>query len=293
MIEAAGLMFVAYALASLVWAQAINWFAVANLAGLVGAFWLGQRLTDPKKVWIGFVVLVGTVAMVQIPFPLLNPNILGCAVALAFAVALFYNWYVFYPIVPISIYFSANNSSRTALLAVGVVLVVKYARQFPVWSFTACIAAFVWVMEVNPTTVSLYQRMGIWQDTLNHLTLFGTGWGTFAAEYATIPVHTNMTLLLAPHAYNDALEVIFELGVGSIMLWLLVLLCLEGEGPKLPVLAFGIMSLAYFPLYIPLVAQAFAFSLGHLARSVPYGTLASYRTSLPQHSRHAVSLRGN
>ena len=111
------------------------------------------------------------------------------------------------------------------------------------------------------------QRLGIWQDTINHLTFFGSGWGSFQSAYEGFAVKTNMTLLIAPHAYNDALELMFDLGIGSILAWWLVALSWEGRNwpDRLVCLTFFVCGLTYFPLWI--VGPFFTLTLGHLSQT--------------------------
>jgi hypothetical protein len=264
----AGLLFVGYALVSLAWAPSINWFAMANLMSLIVAFYLGMVLDEPRKVWIWFIAAMTLLIPIYLFVGVLNHNYAAAAIVMALAIAITYDWYLFIPFAAVGLYFA---QSRGALFAAAAVLFVGLFRRFPATAFI-CAALAIVAIATQHVGSSLWQRAGIWQDTLNHLSVFGSGIGSFQAEYTLWPRHTNMTLLTASHAYNDFLELAFELGIGVIPLWFMIAFCLENQGPKLPILAFGILSLTYFPLFIPVVVQAFAFSLGHLTRNRSYGT---------------------
>lgn len=259
----AGLSFVLYALTSLAWAPATNWTAVANLLGMAGAYLAGLWITDHSRVWTGFILLSAAFGGAYLIAPVINPNYAGCLFALALAVSLVEAplWALaFGPLL-------AYTQSRGAILAGAAAIAIQYGRRFPTFAVTIIAFGVILVVSQKSLGGSLIQRLGIWQDTLSDLTLFGHGWGSFEAWYTSLPVKTNMTLLIAPHAYNDYLELLAQLGIGAGFAIALIIFCLFAEGSKLVPITFLLCGLTYFPLSIPILAQAFAFSLGQLART--------------------------
>lgn len=260
----AGSAFVAYAAATTTTLPAF-----VLLFSLVVSFIIGLFLSSTRWVWFGLAVVVTANLAIAltidgIPWGLYgNPNVLGCAIAFALAGAIAYRWLWF---IPIAIYGIWLSHSRAAAFGAGVAVVLGLWHWSRYWAFIAFLLVIVAVLAMPGHSIdSLTQRMGIWQDTLNHLTPLGRGWGSFFDAYWAFPIHTNLTLIRANHAYNDVLELIFELGIGAIPLWFVILISLEGAGHRewLIVAAFAALSLTYFPLYIPLVGQLFALTLGH------------------------------
>ena len=131
---------------------------------------------------------------------------------------------------------------------------------------------------------TIFQRVGIWQDTINHLTIRGHGFGSFADAYAMWSPHTNVTFYLPSHAYNDPLELMSDLGLGAILVWLFIALCLGPDRQHRAIFfTFGVLSLTYFPFWIPPCAQLAMFALGQLSKGAACGSLETDATALPQH----------
>lgn len=268
---ALGALFVAYALLS-----ATSWWATGYLLSLVCAFALGSLGVSAKTVCVSLsLLMLPNIAMMagarpeigydDFPFGLFgNPNYIGCALALTLAGAIAFRlwWYV-----PIALGGLWLTQSRTAIVAGGCVcLVGLYSRYKTTALILGLLAMTVAVSVSGGRESSMWMRVGIWQDTINHITFFGHGWGSFQDIYASWPVHRNIGTQRAAHAYNDFLEIVFETGIASILLWLVVIRCLEVAAPmRLVVLTYLVLSLSFFPLWVPVVGHFFAFALGHLS----------------------------
>lgn len=276
--HAAGVAFLLYAGASLSWSLDPQ-YGLALLASLTVGFFIGRELPRIDVVWFFFILALIANAVFSVamhayaygssPYGLFgNPNYLGCGFALAIAACLAYRRWVLF--IPAGFAGLAYTQSRTAIVAAGATCIVALPRW---WKLAGVLGAAVcllvaWRYRGGSAGESMWQRMGIWQDTVNHLTIFGTGFGSFADAYKAWPVKTNMTLMLTNHAYNDFLEMIFELGIGAIPLWIMLILSFERAAPERLILGtFLILSLTYFPLYIPVIGHLAALTLGHLARS--------------------------
>lgn len=276
------------------WSHGIAAWAIAWWGSLALAFALGAKLPSIRWILYGFAYLTAIVVCAQPWLPVgLNQNALGCAIAMALAVALLYEIWIFLPIAAAGLWVT---QSRGALFAAGATCAIALWRRFPATAlslFTLSIVAgsLVWEAKVAANVVdNIAQRLGIWQDTINHLTPFGLGLGTFADAYASWPVHRNMGGMTTAHAYNDFLELVFELGIGTIPLWILIALCLEVTAPiRLICFAFLFCSLTFFPLFIPPLGHVFALVLGKLASErKPYGTMETHPAPLPQGPRQHV-----
>lgn len=277
-----GAVFLGYALLSISWSVGNRVWLTIELCSFAIAYIIGMKLQNHKLVWIAFAaILTSDVTGFAILWVIsdetfhrmmlaFNPNYLGCALAIAIAGAIVYRLYWF---IPFGVLGLCLCLSRGAAMTAGIIGTIALFRSK--YKATALILPAIAVIVVftqrETEGTSLLSRMGVWQDTINHMTLFGHGFGSFMTEYAAFPIRSNMTLLLAPHAYNDFLELIFELGIGSIPLWLMLVVSIESRADgRLIIGAFCLLSLTYFPLSVPIVGQLFALTLGGLSQGVRY-----------------------
>lgn len=265
--------FVVYAAASLQWSAGDHSLSGLWLASLVAAYAIGATTKNVRPIWLVFLCLC-TLNLIycgwlwfgedRYAYGLAgNQNYFGYALALGLAAAIAYDMLWFVPVAAVGLWFAL---SRWALVVAAVAAVVGLWRRYPMLSILL-VAAYLLIAISYPREGSLFQRLGIWQDTLNQLTLWGHGYGSFLQNYAAWPVHRNLTGLVAPHAYNDYLELVFELGIGAVFAVFAVILALRYSGPDRLICAIFILSgLSYFPLYIPILGHLFVMSLGHHTR---------------------------
>lgn len=259
-IAALGLLLMAYASAT-----ATSWFSLSQLWSLATAYVVGYLVRDLRTFWGFIIAVLGVWFLISglLPFEL-NRNALGAAFVLALAAGIIYEYWFGAALMAAGV---ITTQSRTALAAMSMVALVSMWRESKVIAACGALILLVLIFTFSEGRgASIAARLGIWQDTLNHLTIWGHGWGSFPQAYAEFPVRTNMTLELAPAAYNDYLQLLFELGVGSALAWALVLFSLEGERPKLILLAFATLSMGFFPLYTPIVGHLGMLALGHAAK---------------------------
>lgn len=263
-----------YAAASLQWTTGSPALLSLWLVSLPVAYCIGA-VVDVRRVWLAFFVLI----VLSTCFALYqwyawdfyayglagNQNYMGCAIAIAIAAAISFDMLWFLPIGAFGLWWCL---SRGAIVASAVAIIVGLWRRFPVASVALVFLCALVFLEAPPRDGSMFQRLGVWYDTLLHVKPWGWGYGSFQTAYASWPIHTNMVLSIAPHAYNDYLEMLLELGLGTVPFVIGVILCAEGRGPsRLVLLTFVLLSLTYFPLSVPILGQLFAFTLGHLAAS--------------------------
>ncbi len=270
-----GLLFLAWAGLSLLWSPAPLEGGVL-LALLALGYTLGQWCGDLRRVWSPFCIA----ASLNLPIAFTqwwlwwdggdyrwyglagSSGRLGCVMAICFAAALAYRIWWF---LPVGVFGLLYSGSRNAMLAAGVACMLTLWRDYRATAMClALLSALAALALRDDAGASFLSRLGVWQDTLNHLTLWGHGFGSFAEEYAKWPTHTGQ-YQLALHAYNDFLEQIFDLGLGAAFAWVAVIAAWERHSPpdKLIIVTFGILALGFFPLWC--VGPAFALSLGHLA----------------------------
>lgn len=257
----AGALALAYALVSLLWAPGGQLWALAEIATLVIAFWIGRQY-DPSRLWLWFPVI----ALAPLPFVFhLNPDYVACVISLATVMAVAYDQWLFIPIGFGALWFCG---ARGPILATGIGILYLKFKKYPAISMCTVLLALLVDLNLHHGLGPTFQRIGIWQDTINHLSVWGHGFGSFATIYRTWSPHTNVTFYLPTHAYNDPLELISDLGVGTIPLWFFLALAIIGTDrcSRAILLTFALLGLTYFPLWIPPCAQIAALALGHLSK---------------------------
>lgn len=261
----AGAAFIAYALASTLWSPGDNLWAAAMVGSAFVSYGLGQLL-DVRIPWITFLLLATILALSYLTNPLLgwpviNFNQGGAILAIALVGAIVLELWFFIPILGPAVIWV---ESRTAIIATAIGVAIWGARRFPVTTFCiACGAAILAVALKNDLAHPMFQRWGIWQDSLNHLTLQGSGLGSYKAVYATWSPHTNVFINLPDHAYNDYIELLVELGIGTIPLWFFLAFAKKDA----VVWTFLILSLTFWPFWLVPLPQMLAFHLGSLNRA--------------------------
>lgn len=261
--------FFAYAYTSLLWSPEALYSGL-YLLSLGFAFLLGVMAQNPRPAWWWFCAILSlNVVGFIVGFPLNgwfgNLNYAGVAIAFALSGALVYDIRWFYPFAAVGLYLS---QSRTALAAVAALCFIWLWQRYLLLAFLLALAcAFLIVTQKADVATTFAQRVGIWADTVSHLSFWGHGWGSFAADYAKFPVHTNMPWpQTAGHTYNDLLELVFELGIFAGLFWVLIITGLESHSWPI-LLVYTALSVTYFPLAILGVGQLLAFTLGHASEN--------------------------
>lgn len=274
--SAFGLLFLAWAGLSLLWSPAPLEGGVL-LALLACGYVVGQWCGDLRRLWTPLLIAASLNLCLAFAQWLAwwdggdfrwygvagGSGRLGCVMAIGFAAALGYRIWWF---LPIGILGLAHAGSRNGMLAAGVACLVYLWRDYKATAMCLALGSVLAALALRDDAgASFLSRMGVWQDTLNHLTIWGHGFGSFATEYARWPTHTGQ-YQLALHAYNDFLELIFELGIGSVAAWACIIWSFEGHAPpsRLVCITFFILALGFFPLWV--VGPVFTMSLGHLAK---------------------------
>lgn len=259
-----GAGFVLYSGASLAWAPGGQGEAALYLLALVSAWLAGMVVKDHRRVWFWFCVALCAAIPVYLWTQAVNPNVGGGIIVLALAFAIAYNFVFFYPFAALGL---ALYPSRSACVAAALIILLGLGRF---WRFIAALGALAAVavaLQKEGVAMSLYNRMGIWQDTINATTFFGHGFGSFQTVYETLPRRTNMFLQVAPHAYNDFLEMAMTLGIGAALLWVFLALAYEAAEPplRLALCAYAVISLAFFPFWF--LGPLLAFAIGGLSNN--------------------------
>lgn len=175
--------------------------------------------------------------------------------------------------------------SRGAWLALAVGLLGCYVRRLWVFGLVAaagalCLLAPGWMPQ--PSSDAL--RMVIWQAAWQSLTLFGWGPGVFY----TILLPYNGTAIYPEYAHNDALQLVFEYGIGALLPFAIFgfALC-RTETKEWPVvLAFVVAGCYSMPLWMPVTSFLALVAVGRILR-----VHALVRADSVDRGRHVVSWR--
>lgn len=270
-----GLIFLAYASASVLWApvpQQAVWDLWLTWC-LAFAFCLGAKGYD-RRLWVGMAVGLAPAnafALAQwlgynpifannyISFAgtFVNPDMFGetaCLVTIALIVSRCY-WPLVLTIPPI--YFT---QSRTVIVAYAAVIALAAWER---WRWVVVIPSLLlmlcvgWLVMGNTAdrphhSDAIAERFAVWHDTLDGVTILGHGAGSFFMLYPQFAKRTDTMATRPEDPHNEFLNLAFQYGIGSIPVLALILLGLTSARPERYVLA-AWLTIAFFsfPARIP------------------------------------------
>ncbi len=284
----AGLL--SWATLSLTWTPVLydGIFRLAELAILAGCFLIGSA-TNVGAFYRGLAYGLGISSVICILQALgyepvqivadgappsglfINPDMLGelCIVVLIGLLA-----YRMYPLIWMVLPALVLSQSRTAMVA-GAICVLGYASLRGKWKYFLAIPLLIlMVYAIAPTKWQLNPdgggRISLWLDTIQGMTFFGHGVGSFYTTFIKFATHIDPFHYQPDTAHNDYLQFIFELGfpaaavaaVGLSMLW-----WKANEPEKLVLLAYAVICFLAFPLHNPATASVFAVVAGYSTRN--------------------------
>lgn len=283
-----GAVFVAWAATSLIWTA--NGYDGAGTIALVMiiamAFCYGARLQSLSPVLCG---LAGGVAIsslillipalhaipsiVQVyPHGLMgNRNMLGEVACLTALGCLVYKRYLFIiPLVPAIVWPPISRGAILALLSgICVWLWPRSKTSAVALAASMCLIGSA-LIDFRPSSV--HERLEIWQAVLSGITFFGHGIGSLQTLMPYLSGHWETSLQRVDHAHNEFIEILFELGIPGLVLYLtLICVALRSADHSTRVLLVGflVISCVAFPWHIPLNAFIGALVMGHAVRAWP------------------------
>ena len=166
------------------------------------------------------------------------------------------------------------SQSRTAMVA-AVICVLAYAWPRARWksllaiplliAIVYAIAPYKWHIETLGGG-----RLDLWLDTLQGLTFWGHGVGSFYSTFIKYATHVDTFHYQPDNAHNDLLQFTFELGVPAavaLVATLSVVWWQAFEPERLVLLAFAVIGMLAFPLHEPATAAVFGIVAGYAARN--------------------------
>jgi len=179
-----------------------------------------------------------------------NRNIASEAAAMLVVMALGYRMWWLVPGMLPTLYLG----SRAPIIAMGVAGLLALWRRAWWQAAAAVVAAGGMVVAISPGLSTLEQRFGAWHDALHGLTFWGRGLGSFIVEFPLFQRSTDPLFWRFENAHNDALQVVFELGLPGAVLLAMVIWRMATV-PRSPawygLVVFMVEGCFGFPLYKP------------------------------------------
>jgi hypothetical protein len=272
--------FLLYIGVSLLWAPvfAQGIYDLWIIAILSCAFCLGSCDIEPRRLYLGMAIGLSVSTAIAVfqalgwhqilyqesrPAGLfVNPNVFGETAALISVALLAHR--IFWPLlwtVP-SVLLSESRSGLTALLLIGA---AWSANRYISVLMAIFIAGFVFLKPAD----SIGYRLEIWQSAYNGLTWFGRGAGSYIVTSPVFsPFHTEVMPNREENAHNDVLQLVYEYGLGALLLLPVILVAMFGPAGPERYLFFAFLFIACFnfPLAIPTEGFLGAFAMGRLWR---------------------------
>lgn len=267
-----GLLFVAYAAASVLWSPQ-KWEAADALLKLIvlaEAFVVGSQMEDIRPIVKGAALGLGVSSAlillgVDVPhtsdYPaglFVNSNALGEIAAVALVGAFVHRVWWAFPLILPALY--ASHCRGAFLALAGAFIVWLWPRSKPIAALL-CVAGIVLAAWMGTTTGSAQQRIEMWTAVIPQLTLAGKGIGSF---YTLFPLYSPFdTLMQRPeHLHNDWLEFTFELGIVGTVLYSAFL----WSARSVALAAIAVEAFFGFPLHLAATAVLGGILSGHSAR---------------------------
>lgn len=269
----------AYAAASLYWIEVVpdGQLELFRLTLLLAVFCVGsvcvsiERCLTLMAVGVAMtlpLVILQTLGFSGIPQTappaglFLNKNVLAESAALLLIAMLYLRWWVLSLVLFLIVVLAKEKAAYVGLVAAAIVYV------FPRYRIAAylLIAASAVGVGLLISTPSALDRLDIWQDTVNGVTAFGQGVGSFYSMFPYAATHSNVIVIRPEHAHNEYLHFLFELGAGSLLISALAYYALRGMLELERLLLVFVMAVAVFafPLHMPLTAFVAALVAGRL-----------------------------
>lgn len=273
-----GVFFLAYAAVSLTW----TWQPLTGIETLWhwcllgGCFCLGHRLESLRSTFIGLglgIAVSAIVALFQLAgyHPVhaiptgthavaglfFNPNALSETGAIVLAGLIVYRLWWLTPGAAAAL---VLGEGRAALVAFSVTAIACFVpARHRLAAALVAIAAVLVASYLRNGTEAIFVRLEVIRVAFQEVPWQGWGAGSFLIKTS----HAGYD-----HLHNDALEVIYEFGLGAIPLFALVGISLARAGMARPILlCFLVVSLFSFPSFMPVTGFVAAVVTGHLYRA--------------------------
>lgn len=263
--------------------EALNWVWVYFL---MGALYVAAPSLSIRAVYWGFCVGVSLslpAIILQIfaywPFPeassgptglFLNKNYMAEAALAALILAWHLRAFILMPALLVCFLAPMSRGAFIAAIVVLVVWMWPRVRAAAIAASLFSFSAFMCYIKTQPMP-TLDHRLAIWRDTIEGLTFFGHGIGSFRTLYPYFASRTDTYVSRPEFAHNEYLHLAFEHGIFAIVfvpfIWIALKRARETE--RLLLVAILVMAFFSFPLHLPTTAFIFAIAAGYSALHRP------------------------
>lgn len=281
-----GLLFLLYCAVSLSWTinSNIGFFFLMQLAALGCVFIIGQNLVKLDLIFKGLAIGLGisdllAVAQKYFDFKLVffeyytaaglfvNPNIfseVSVVILIGLVILKLWNW------IPLALPGLLLVQSRAALVSLGVCSFIWFYKKNKLHALLSVltILLFGYIAYRHDFRISsIQERYYLWMDSLQGFRVFGNGIGSFELLYPWNATHIDTLISRPRFAHNDLIHLIFELGIGSVLVLFMIFNILKiNRSERIILYAIGIISLFSFPLHVPVLAFVGAIVAGNISR---------------------------
>lgn len=284
------ILFMSYAILSLRWTLNVPsgmntlWYMILVL----GAVTVGALAADLRSLFLGAGVgLLASSAIIASEFfgvdffynmgfgpwaqpksgLFFSPNMLAeAAVVISVGLLMSGHWIMgllsLFPVVVVH-----NRGSVLALAAVLVVWTWQRSKLIAIGMMVGIAVIAAGLVHGGYKAESMTQRVALWTETAGALTWSGHGPGSFHYEFPRAAKMFDTFRERPDQPHNDALELLFEYGVGALPLFVLAALALfwgTNEAARLVLIAFLVEGLSEFPLRLPTTSIIAAACIGAL-----------------------------
>lgn len=263
--------------------EALNWVWIYFL---LGALYVAAPSLSIRAVYWGFCVGVSLslpAIILQVlaywPFPeassgptglFLNKNYLAEAGLAALILAWHLRAWFLMPALMVCFIAPMSRGAIIAFIVVVCIWLWPRMRSAAIAVVLLSIGGLSWYIRALPMP-TLDHRLAIWRDTIDGLTLFGHGIGSFRTLYPYFASRTDTYVSRPEFAHNEYLHLAFEHGIFSIVfipfIWIALKRARETE--RLLLVAILVMAFFSFPLHLPTTAFIFAIAAGYSALHRP------------------------
>jgi hypothetical protein len=231
------------------------WFAGTNPEGDSRPLWCGLAAGLAVNSGVAIAQALGyTPVLSNTTTPaglLFNPTMLGACCALVIIALISWREWFYIPFLVPGLVLS---QSRGAMIVLAFTALAMHVR----WYITLAAIGIGFGLMAFFAPPSDLQRLFLWGYTLRNLDLLGHGIGSYNTLLVFNPTefYPRAAGMIHPEfVHNDYLQLWFELGIGAVLAYtLLVRGLLRTQDPDWPVLCgFAILATFYFPLYGPLL----------------------------------------
>ena len=207
-----------------------------------------------------------------------NHNMAAEAAGMILALVIGYRlWWLIPGILP-----TLYLGGRSPLLGLGIIAIAWTWTRSKLAALAVLLAVPVVIYAIHPEYLTvewtgafytLFNRYGTWVDGAHGITLVGQGLGSWIVNFPLYQRHTSALEIRWENAHNDALQLVFELGIigaGLCAAFICRLATSERRPEFYALVVFIVEGMFGFPLYVPVTAALAAICAGRLFARGPY-----------------------